>query len=213
MAATQECVVRVVVVDDHPMMRSAIQTTFERAHIAVVASAASAAEAYEMVGTTAPDVVVVDIGLPDQSGVDLTRRLLQRNAHVAVVIYTGMEDAVALKGALDCGARGFAFKTGDPQSLLTAVRTAAAGGAYIAPELREAIATGQRSDRPRTMSDRERQVLALVADGLANEEIADQLMISPETVRTHVRNAMRKLGAHTRAHAVVEALRNEEIEL
>lgn len=190
-----------------------METTFERAGIAVVGSAESAADAYELAGATAPDVVVVDIGLPDQSGVDLTRRLLLRNAQVPVVIHTGLEDVVALKGALDCGARGFAFKTGGPASLVTAVRAAAAGGTYVAPELRQAISAGQRSDRPRTMSDRERQVLALVADGLSNEDIAAQLMISAETVRTHIRNAMRKLGAHTRAHAVVEALRNEEIGL
>ena len=202
-----------MVVEDHPMMRAAMQRTFERAGIEVVACVPTAAEAYERVGETAPDVVVVDIGLPGESGIDLTRRLLQRNAHAAVVIHTGLEDAVALKDALGCGAAGFAYKTGRPDALLTAVRAAAVGGAFVAPELREAIIEREKSSRPRTLTDRERQVLTVVADGLTNEEIADRLMLSVETVRTHIRNAMGKLGVHTRAHAIVEALRNEEISL
>jgi DNA-binding NarL/FixJ family response regulator len=203
----------VVLVEDHPMMRSAMEATFAQAGIVVVGCATAANEGYDLVGELQPEVVVVDIGLPGESGVDLTRRLLQRNANVGVVIHTGLEDPVALKGALDCGARGFAYKTGGPAALLTAVRAVASGGAYVAPELREVIASTERTNRPRCLTDRERQVLTLVADGLANEEIAAQLILSSETVRTHIRNAMGKLGTHTRAHAVVEALRNEEIGL
>ena len=203
----------VVVVEDHPMMRSAMARTFENADITVLASTSLAAEAYEMVEATNPDVVVVDINLPGKSGLDLTRELLLRNADVAVVIYTGLEDPIALKDALSCGALAFAYKTDGPASLVAAVRAAAAGATFIAPELRAAIAAGERVSRPRTLSNRERQVLALVADGHPNEHIAEQLMLSPETVRTHIRNAMGKLGTHTRAHAVVEALRHEEIGL
>jgi DNA-binding NarL/FixJ family response regulator len=202
-----------VVVEDHPMMRAAMEQTLVRAGIAVDASAASAADGYEAVGRLAPDVVVVDIGLPGESGIDLTRRLLQRSARVAVVIHTGVEDPVALKDALGCGALAFAYKTGRPGSLVTAVRAAAAGGAFVAPELRQMIAAGERSSRPRILTDRERQVLGLVADGLPVTAIAERLMLSGETVRTHIRNAMRRLGAHTRTHAVVEALRNEELTL
>jgi DNA-binding NarL/FixJ family response regulator len=206
-------VIRIVIVEDHPMMRSAMQTTFERADIEVAGVTASANEAYEMVGAMSPDVVVVDIGLPGETGVDLTRRLLRRNAKVAVVIHTGLEDPVALKDALGSGAVAVAYKTGGPSSLVAAVRAAAAGATYVAPELRRAISEGERTDRPRVLTDRERQVLTLVADGLPNEKIAERLMLSPETVRTHIRNAMGKLGTHTRAHAIVEALRNEEIGL
>jgi DNA-binding NarL/FixJ family response regulator len=205
--------VRVVLVEDHPMMQAAMKATFERAGIEVVGAPGSAAEAYELVGTTRPDVVVVDIGLPDESGTVLTRRLLQRNSKVAVVIFTGLENTVALKDALSCGAQAIAYKTGGPESLVAAVRAAVGGATYVAPELRAAIAAGERSDHPRTLTDRERQALAMVADGLTNEEIAERLMLSSETIRTHVRNAMRKLGTHTRAHAVVEALRREEIGL
>jgi DNA-binding NarL/FixJ family response regulator len=204
---------RLVVVEDHPMMRTAMEATFARVDATVLASVSTAAEAYDAVAEHSPDVVIVDIGLPDESGIDLTRRLLQRNARLPVVIHTGIEDAVALKDALDCGAAAFAFKTGGPASLVRAVRAAATGNAYVAPELRRMIAQEERSARPRTLSDRERQVLALVADGEPNAAIAEQLMLSGETVRTHVRNAMRKLGAHTRTHAVVQALRSEEISL
>jgi DNA-binding NarL/FixJ family response regulator len=203
----------VVVVEDHPMMLAAIEQALGRAGIAVVASTASAADGYRAVGELSPDVVVVDIGLPDESGIDLTRRLLRRSTRVTVVIHTGIEDPVALKDALDCGARAFAYKTGGPASLVAAVRAAAAGNVYVARELRDVIAAGERTDRPRLLTDRERQVLALVADGLPVAAIAEQLMLSGETVRTHIRNAMRKLGAHTRTHAVVEALRAEELSL
>jgi DNA-binding NarL/FixJ family response regulator len=205
--------VRVVLVEDHPMMRAAIETVLQRADFEIAGAASSAAEGYDLVGATSPDVVVVDLGLPDENGVELTRRLLQRNGKLAVVIHTGMEDPVALKDALTCGARGFAYKTGGPAHLVKAVRAAAAGDLYVAPELRAAIAATARSDGTRVLSDRERQVLALVADGATNDEIAGKLFLSPETIRTHIRNAMRKLGAHTRAHAVAEALRGEEIRL
>jgi DNA-binding NarL/FixJ family response regulator len=203
----------VVVVEDHPMMLAAIEQALGRAGIAVVASTASAADGYRVVGELSPDVVVVDIGLPDESGIDLTRRLLHRSTRVAVVIHTGIEDPVALKDALDCGALAFAYKTGGPASLVAAVRAAAAGNVYVARELRDVITAGERTDRPRVLTDRERQVLALVADGLPVAAIAGRLMLSGETVRTHIRNAMRKLGAHTRTHAVVEALRAEELSL
>jgi DNA-binding NarL/FixJ family response regulator len=201
----------VVVVEDHPMMVSAIEASLARAGVSVLASAGSAVEGYELVGRLRPDVVVVDIGLPGESGIELTRRLLRRNAKASVVLHTGLEDAVTLKTAFDCGASGFAYKTGPAGSLATAVKAVAAGGAFVAKELREAIVANQRSARPRTLTDRERQVLTHVAEGRSNEEIATELMLSVETVRTHVRNAMRKLDTHTRAHAVFEALRNEEI--
>jgi DNA-binding NarL/FixJ family response regulator len=204
---------RIIIIEDHPMMLAAMCATFEKVGLSVIASAGSAAEGYRLVGELSPDLVVTDLGLPDESGTDLTRRLLQRNADLPVVMHTGLVDPVSLKGALDCGARGFAYKTGGPESLVSAVRAVAAGGAYVAPELRAAIAQLEGTRRPRCLTDRERQVLTLVADGLPNDTIAGRLMLSPETVRTHVRNAMGRLGTHTRAHAVVEALRNEEIDL
>lgn len=194
-------------------MRAAMERICTEADFAVVASTGSAAEAYELVGTSKPDVVLVDIGLPGKSGVDLTRELLQRNANVAVVIYTGLEDSVLLKDALGSGARAFAYKTGRPASLVSAVRAAATGATYLAPELSEAISAASQTDGPRRLTDRERQVLTHVSKGESNEAIATELMLSSETVRTHIRNAMRKLDTHTRAHAVVEALRQEEIGL
>jgi DNA-binding NarL/FixJ family response regulator len=201
------------VVEDHPMMCAAMERALERAGIEVTGAAGSAAEAYELVGTAKPDVVVVDLQLPDETGVDLIRRLLERSANVAVVVYTGLRGSVILKDALSSGARAFAHKTSGPDSLVAAVRAAAIGSTYVSPELVQAIAANELTHHPRTLTDRERQMLARVADGLSNEQIGDRLMLSPETVRTHIRNAMRKLDTHTRAHAVVEALRHEEIGL
>jgi DNA-binding NarL/FixJ family response regulator len=117
--------VRVVVVEDHPMMLSALTTALTRAGHEVVGTAGTGAEAYDVVGVTGPGAVVVDLGLPDETGVELTRRLLRRRGDLAVIIHTGTEDVVALRDALECGARGFAYKTGGAESLLTAISSAA----------------------------------------------------------------------------------------
>ncbi len=202
-----------VLVEDHPMMRSAMELTLGHAGITVSGSVSTGQEAYDLVAERRPDVVVTDLGLPGETGVELTRRLRRRDSRLAVVIYTGLDDPVALKDALECGASGIIYKTSDPGVLVTAVRTAAAGGAYVSEEVHAVIARRGRGQGPRATTDREREVLQLLGIGRSNEEIAAELMLSVETVRTHVRNAMRKLGAHTRAHAIVLALRNEEISL
>lgn len=207
--------VRVAVVEDHPMLRSAVAVMLERIGHTVVGQATTAADGYEIVARERPDVVVVDIRLPDATGIELTRRLLARDAGLGIVIYTGIDDSVLLKDALECGARGFVYKTAGAEQLLTAVSAVARGGSWVDPATREAIVgTGGGADgSPRVLSMREREVLQLVAHGVTVEEAGVQLSLSAETVRTHVRNAMRKLGAHTRAHAIVLALRNDEISL
>jgi DNA-binding NarL/FixJ family response regulator len=204
---------RAVIVEDHALMRDGIAEMLRRADVEVIGAVGEPDEAYELIGQVRPDVAVVDIGLPGESGIELTRRLLRREAGLGVVIYTGTEDAVMLKDALDCGARGFAYKAGGPNSLITAVKAVAAGGHYVAPEARREILARQATAKERVLSSREREVLALVGEGLSGDEIAERLALSEQTVRTHVRNAMRKLDAHTRAHAIVLALRNEEIAL
>lgn len=204
---------RVAVVEDHPMLRSAIAVMLEGLGYLVVGQATTAADGYDIAGRERPDVVIVDILLPDATGIELTRRLLARDSALGVVIYTGTHDTVLLKDALECGARGFVYKTAGAEQLLAAVSAVARGGSWIDPATRSAI-VGHAEARPRrVLSMREREVLQLVARGVSIEDAGVQLSLSAQTVRTHVRNAMRKLGAHTRAHAVVLALRNDEISL
>ena len=125
------------------------------------------------------------------------------------MLYTGAADERQLLDALDAGAAGFALKSGDPQELEEAILTVAAGGDYIDPRLTPLLAKvgNGRAKRP----PREREIMGLLSQGLSGEEVAQQLYLSSETVRTHVRNAMGKLGAATRAHAVALALQHGEI--
>jgi DNA-binding NarL/FixJ family response regulator len=143
------------------------------------------------------------------SGAELTRSLLKEEPDLRIVLYTGAADERQLLDALDAGAAGFALKSGDPQELEDAIRTVAAGGDYIDPRLTPLLATGGNGRK--RLSPREREIMGLLSQGLSGEEVASRLFLSPETVRTHVRNAMGKLGAATRAHAVALALQHGEI--
>jgi DNA-binding NarL/FixJ family response regulator len=128
-----------------------------------------------------------------------------------VLLYTGIGDQDTLVRALDCGARGFALKAGSPEELMAALRAVAEGSGYVDERLRSLLLARFTTERIGILSPREREVLDLLAKGLNGEEVAVQLVLSPETVRTHVRNAMEKLEANTRVHAVAIALRQGEI--
>jgi len=154
---------------------------------------------------------VIDIALPGESGIELTRRLMAAHPDLGVLLYTGLDDQRTLSSALDSGARGFALKAGPPEELLAAIRAVARGDTYVDQRLRPLLLARLTTERIGVLSPREREVLDLLAQGLTGEEVATRLSLSPETVRTHVRNAMDKLEAHTRVHAVAIALRQGEI--
>jgi DNA-binding NarL/FixJ family response regulator len=200
-----------VIVEDHPALGEGMRILLERNGFDVLGLVGSAAAGYDLIGTAKPDAALVDIGLPDESGIALARRLLRRDAGLGIVFFTGVEDLVALRDALDCGARGFVHKTAEPDALVAAVRAVAAGGSYVDPDARARLLHRDMTATIRVLSEREREILDLLAQGLTGEEAAARLFLSPETVRTHIRNAMRKLQADTRVHAVALALRNEEI--
>jgi DNA-binding NarL/FixJ family response regulator len=201
--------VSVVFVDDHEAIRDALGRLLEREGFSIVGGAATIARGLELVHRTRPNVAVVDVLLPDGSGIDLARQLSSESSSTAVLLYTGADPAEHLLAAVDCGAEGFALKTGPSAELLMAVRTLAAGGTYFDPRLAALLRDGRGS--PSELRPREREILDLVARGLPSEDIATKLFISPETVRTHVRNLMRRLGAHSRAHAVALAISSGEI--
>jgi DNA-binding NarL/FixJ family response regulator len=157
-----------------------------------------------------PDLAVVGVDLPDERGTELVRRLSGRGTGAKFVIYTGLTDADLLGAAFRSGARGLVAKPAGLSVLVEALREVWRGGRYFDRSFSPAAANGNGTDR--VLSDREAQVLTMLADGLTGEEIAQRLVLSPETVRTHVRNAMAKLEARTRTEAVVKALDRGEIQ-
>ena len=205
--------IQIVIVEDHVALRRGMELLLRREGFEVLGAADDADAGYRALRSRKPDVAVIDIELGASSGVELTRRLLSEEPDLGVLLYTGAEDPAVLSEALDCGARGFALKTGPPDELRTAIRAVALGGGYVDPRVRSLILSRSTTDRISLLSPREREVLDLLAEGLTGEEIAQRLFLSPETIRTHVRNAMDKLEAKTRVHAIAIALRQGEIAL
>ena len=200
----------VVIVDDHVALRRGMELLLRRAGHHVVGTADDAEAGEALIIRRKPDVALVDLALPGMSGAELTRSLLKEDPKLRIILYTGAADERQLLEALDAGAAGLALKSGDPAELEQAILTVAAGGDYLDPRLTPLLAKGANG-RAKTLSPREREILGLLSQGLSGEEAATQLFLSPETVRTHVRNAMTKLGAATRAHAVALALQRGEI--
>jgi DNA-binding NarL/FixJ family response regulator len=203
----EELSVNVVIVDDHLALRRGLELLLRQAGHHVVGVADDADQARGIIARRRPDVAVIDLELPGVDGADLTRELLAEHDWLHVLVYTGVGDATALSSAMDCGATGFALKSGDPAELLAAIRAVAAGDGFVDPTLRRVLLARETTDQVGALSDREREVLDLIAGGLTGEEIAQRLFLSPETIRTHLRNAMTKLEATTRAHAIAIALR------
>ena len=201
----------VVIVDDHVALRRGMELLLRRHGHHVVGTADDAESAESVILRRRPDVALIDLALPRASGAELTRRLLAEDPDVRIVLYTGAADERQLLEGLDAGAAGFALKSGDPDELEEAIRTVADGGEWIDPRLKPLLARSNGNGRVHVLSPREREILELLSKGLSGEDAAKQLFLSSETVRTHVRNAMNKLGAATRVHAVALALQRGEI--
>jgi DNA-binding NarL/FixJ family response regulator len=199
----------VLLVEDHLAMRQGLELLLRARGLRVLGSADSADEGFRLFRARCPDVTIVDLRLGSDSGVDLTCRILGEDPEAAVLVYTGVSDADAIRAAAGSGARGFTLKTGGAAQLVDAIHTVAAGGIHVDPTVARVLAPA--ASKAALLSRREREVLELLAGGLTGEEVAERLVLSPETVRTHVRNAMRKLGARTRVHAVALAARRHEI--
>jgi len=205
--------IKVAIVEDHVALRNGLELLLGRRGCVIVGTASSAGEGYAAIRATRPDVAVIDVNLPDETGVSLTKRLLADDPGLGILMYTGAQDSDTLADAVDCGARGFALKSGAPEALRAAIDAVASGGTYVDPGLRPLLLDRSTTDRVSALSPREREMLDHLAHGRTGEQIAEELFLSPETVRTHVRNAMNKLEASTRAHAIAIALRDREIEL
>ncbi|HVD13451.1 MAG TPA: response regulator transcription factor [Actinomycetota bacterium] len=209
-------VVKVLLADDQTLVRAGFRVLLERGHdIEVVGEVADGAAAIEAVRLLRPDVVLMDIRMPVLDGLEATREIVadERLAGVRVVMLTTYEFDEYVFEALRVGASGFLLKDVDPADLRQAVRVAASGDALLSPSVTRRLiefvakAAPRRADPERLslLTDREREVMALVGGGLSNDEIARRLFMSPATAKTHVSRAMAKLGARDRAQLVVLA--------
>ena len=179
----------------------------------VLGAAGNVAAGLDLVEHATPDVAIVDIQLPDGSGIELTRTLLASHPDLGVLLYTGDSGVDLLLDGLDSGARGYALKAGSMAELVGAIERIAAGGSYVDPRLDRILLSPRATAQVPQLSPREREIMHLMAEGLTAEAIANELNVSVETVRTHVRNVIRKLQARNRVHAIALALERGEIAL
>jgi DNA-binding NarL/FixJ family response regulator len=204
---------KLVIVDDHEALREGLAALLTGHGMEVLGAAGNVAAGLDLVEHAAPDIALVDIQLPDGSGIDLTRELLARRPELGVILYTGDSDAELLYSGLDSGARGYALKAGSMAELIDAIERIAAGGSYVDPRLDRILLSPRATAQVPQLSPREREIMHLMAEGRTAEAIANELSVSVETVRTHVRNVIRKLQARNRVHAIALALERGEIAL
>lgn len=200
---------RVVVADDHDLFRHNIVLLLDgESGIEIVAAAARGEDAVRAAVDHRADVVLMDLEMPGLSGIDATRRLTETAPHVAVVVLSMHEDDSSVVAAVQAGARGYVLKGAPRGELVRAIRAAAAGEAIFGPSVARRLAgwfSPTKEDPFPDLTARERDVLHLLAQGLANDRIAQRLFLSPKTVRNLVSAVFRKLKVHSRAEAIVRA--------
>ena len=213
--------IRLLLVDDHAVVRSGLRMLLmSEEDMEIVGEAGNAAEALEAARLLKPDVILMDIGLPDMSGIEATREIRKLHPDVAVVALTIHEDEEYFFKMLDAGARGYVPKRAAPEELITAIRAAAVDEVYIYPSLAKLLVRDylsqdhsvEQSKALDNLTDREQEVLTFLAEGKSNDEIAEVLVISPKTVARHRENIMHKLNLHSRAELVRYAIRKGIIE-
>lgn len=194
--------------DDHEALRRGLVTLLEAEQdMSVVGQAGSGPEALALTERRCPDVLIIDLRMPDVDGVEICREVARRELPARVVVYTAFDEIEALELALDAGACGYVLKTAPPQELVRAVRMAHSSQQYVDPVLAGKLLEHRGAGAARVLTTREAEVLQLLADGMTTEAAGRQLFLSPATVRTYTENAMHKLEARNRVEAVAKALR------
>jgi two-component system response regulator NreC len=207
--------ITLLLVDDHAVVRSGLRMLLENeGEMEIVGEASSGLQAIQLVSTLVPDIVIMDISLPDLSGIEVTRRLKQMYPQLGVVALTIHEDQQYFFEMLQAGAAAYVPKRAAPDDLIAAIRTVHRGDVYIFPSLAKLLVSdflSRSTEETRTTMDgltgREQQVLSLLAAGKTNDEIAAALVISPHTVARHRENLMSKLELHSRSELVKYAIR------
>ncbi len=215
MSADGQCVkcIRVLVVDDHAILREGIRSLLERYDdIAVVGEAGNGAEALALVEALHPDIVLMDLAMPEVDGLEATRRLHQLHPEVKVLILTQHDNQEYIAPALQAGAVGYVLKRSGGREVIAAIRQVHEQGAFLQPAvarevIRDYAAGGSGGAAPAArLTEREREVLRLVVEGKSNKEIAQLLVISPKTASVHRTNIMEKLGVRNSAELVRYAI-------
>ncbi len=214
--------ISLLLVDDHDVVRSGLRMLLEsETGIQIVGEASTASEAVNSTNSLKPDVILMDIGLPDMSGIDATRKIKGLWPETAIVALTIHEDEEYFFKMLEAGASGYVPKRAAPEELITAIRVAASGEVYLYPSLAKLLVkdflTQSQPEEQESALDgltpRQQEVLALLAEGATNSEIAKKLHISPKTVASHRENIMQKLNLHSRTELVKYAIRKGLIQL
>jgi len=208
--------IKVLIVDDHTLVRDGIRALLALvADVKVVGEAANGKEALEKVKKLAPDVVLMDLAMPIMSGLESTRRIRKRFPGTKVLALTQYEDKEYIVPTIEAGARGFVSKTAAFSELASAIQAVYQGGSFLSPiaaaavveECQQKVATEGETGSYQNLTDREREMLKLVAEGYTAREIADMLVISLRTVETHKTNLMKKLNIHNKADLIRFAIR------
>jgi DNA-binding NarL/FixJ family response regulator len=206
--------ISVCLVDDQTLVRQGIRSLLELSdEIRVVAEAADGAQAVEIVPQSKPDVVLLDMRMPGMSGLDVLNALAAKNQLPATIILTTFDDDQLVLAGLKAGARGYLLKDVSLDQLVDAVKTVAAGGSLVAPVVTQRLLSGLERmqndftslDRPDPLTERETEILRLMAGGYSNKEIANSLGVAEGTVKNHVSNILSKLGVRDRTRAVLKA--------
>lgn len=205
--------IRILVADDHALFREGLSALLSSIpDIEVVGEAATGEEAISKAADLQPDVVLMDIQMPGINGIEGTRRIVRDSPHIGILIVTMFEDDDSVFAAMRAGARGYVLKGADQEEILKVIRAVAAGEAHFGPEIARRLMSFFSVPRPATVSEafpdltaRECEVLDLIARGRSNQGIADELYLSPKTVRNHISNIFSKLQVADRAQAIIRA--------
>jgi DNA-binding NarL/FixJ family response regulator len=202
--------IRLLIADDHPLVRNALTQLLGTVEdIEVVATTANGREAVTMALETSPDVVLMDLEMPELNGIEATRELIAAEPSARVVILTTFSDRENIMGALDAGALGYLLKDAEPEEIIRGVRSAARGDSPLAPRAaREMISQRSEAAVDTGLSARETEVLALVGEGLPNKLIARRLEISEKTVKAHLTSVFARIGVSDRTQAALWARRH-----
>ena len=208
-----ERTIRVLIADDHAVFREGLQAVLgPEPDMDVVGEAATGKEVVERAAELRPDIILMDIQMPQVNGIEATRRILEANPQVGVVVLTMFEDDDSVFSAMRAGARGYVLKGADPSEILKVVRAVGDGEAHFGPEIAKRLMDFFSTPKPVSpaetfpeLTSREREILDLIAQGHNNAKIAARLFVSPNTVRNHISHIFTKLQVADRAHAIVRA--------
>ena len=204
----------ILIVDDHTLFRTGIRKMLEaEPDLRVAGEAATGREALEQSRQLMPDVILMDVKMPDMDGIEATRRLCREMPHVGVIFCTMFEDDEFVFAGLQAGGRGYILKDDDPDTMLRAIRAVAHGESLLGPSIARKVMhqfsalPGKQAPLIDDLTPRELEVLKLLAEGLPNKEIADALIISEKTVKNHINNIFSKLHVYDRSQAMLYAIR------